>query len=346
MNELLIGLLGALLATNQLAAASAVVEKKTGFRLAVPDPNDPLEQEYQRLLVEDDRAQEEVDGWIKENKSFADKGAGVDEAILSGRIRQRLTKVRSQYEAFVTRHPDHGRARLAYGSFLMELDEEELGRQQWEKARELDPNNPAAWNNLANYYGHNSPVKKSFEYYAKAIELDPNETVYYHNFATTVYLFRSDAREFYKISEAEVFDKAMGLYAKAMELDPNNFILAQDVAQSYYGIPVVKTEDEEANRRAEIKHADAALAAWKRAMPLARDDVERQGVLMHFARSNINGRRFDEARQNLASVTVEMYAKTKETLLRKLNKAEAREKEWQLLQKERAQSPATPPAKP
>ena len=341
MNELLIGLLGALLATNQLAAASNVVEKKTGYRLTTPNPNDPVEQEYQRLLAEDDRAQEEVDTWIKDNRSFAEKGAGVDDAILNGRIRQRLTKVRNQWDTFITRHPDHARARLAYGSFLMDFGEEELGRQQWEKARELDPNNPAAWNNLANFYGHHSPVKKSFEYYAKAIELDPTETVYYHNFATTVYLFRKDAREFYGISEEQVFEKAMGLYAKALELDPNNFLLASDVAQSYYGIPVVKTDDDTANRAAEIKHAETALVAWKRALPLARDEIERQGVVLHFARNNINARRFDEARQNLAAVTEEMYAKTKETLLRKLTRAEDREKEWQLLQKERApKSPA------
>ena len=54
--------------------------------------------------------------------------------------------------------------------------------------------------------------------YAKAIELNPAEPVYYQNFATTVYLFRKDARAFYGINEQQVFDKALALYRKAMQI--------------------------------------------------------------------------------------------------------------------------------
>jgi len=58
-------------------------------------------------------------------------------------------------------------------------------------------------------------VKKAFDYYAKAIELNPQEPIYYHNFGTTVYLFRKDAMDFYGITEQQVYDKALGLYSKA-----------------------------------------------------------------------------------------------------------------------------------
>jgi len=76
------------------------------------------------------------------------------------------------------------------------LHDEEGAQEQLEKAIELNSKDPAAYNNLANIYGHIGPVKKAFEYYAKAIELRPLEPVYYHNFGTTVYLFRKDAMEF------------------------------------------------------------------------------------------------------------------------------------------------------
>ena len=74
----------------------------------------------------------------------------------------------------------------------------------------LDPKNPAVWNNLANFYGEHGPITNAFVDYAQAIALEPAEPVYYQNFATTVYLFRKDVREFYNINEQQVFDKALG----------------------------------------------------------------------------------------------------------------------------------------
>ena len=54
MSDLLSGLLGILLATNPPAAASNLVMKKTGFAIAVANPNDPVEKEYLKLLEDDD----------------------------------------------------------------------------------------------------------------------------------------------------------------------------------------------------------------------------------------------------------------------------------------------------
>lgn len=310
MNDLLIGLLGALLATNQPAVVSNLVLKTTGVFVSVPDPNDPVEKEYRKLLDDDDAAQAEVDRWIQENQRFAEKGGGLSHDELRQRIEARFAPVRKAYEDFIQRHPDHARVRLAYGSFLNDIRDENGAEIQWDKARELDPKNPAAWNNLANLYGHRGPVKKAFEYYAKAIELNPLEPVYYHNFGTTVYLFRKDAMEFYGISEQQVFDKALELYRKALKLDPNNFPLATDVAQTYYGIKPMRTE--------------AALKAWDYALKIAGDEIERQGVYLHYARIKINAGRFEEARQHLNAVTNAMYDVVKNRLLRTLAERETK----------------------
>ena len=144
----------------------------------------------------DDAAQAEVDQWIRDNDAAAAKGAGVPTAELKRRIRERFAPIRAAYEDFIQRHPDHARARVAYGSFLGDLQDEDGAQEQWEKALALNPKDPAVYNNLANLYGHTGPVKKAFEYYAKAIELNPREPVYYHNFGTTVFLFRKDAMEY------------------------------------------------------------------------------------------------------------------------------------------------------
>jgi tetratricopeptide (TPR) repeat protein len=229
---------------------------------------------------------------------------------MKARIQKRFDPIRKGYEDFLARHPEHVKARIAYGSFLGDVHDEEGAQLQLEKALTLETNNPAIYNNLANIYGHIGPVRKAFEYYARAIELNPREPVYYQNYGTTVYLFRKDAGEVYGLTEQQVFNKAMELYRKALSFDPTNFPLASDLAQTYYGIEPRRTEE--------------ALGAWTNAFKLARDDVEREGVQLHFARFKLAARRFDESRAHLAAVTNAMYTDLKTRLERNLKEQEAK----------------------
>ncbi len=326
MNDLLIGLLTVLLATNRPAAVSNLVRTTAGISVAVPDPTDPAEIEYRKLLQLDDTVLAEVDELIRQNQAIAEQSGERGPDDLRKQIEAKLEPVRKAYDDFIRRYPNHARARIAYGSFLNDTGDEDGAAEQWEKARQLDPTNPAAWNNLANYYGHRGPVKKAFEYYAKAIELNPFESVYYYNLGTTVYLFRQDAMEFYGITEQEVFDKALALYKKALQLDPKNFVLATDVAQTYYGIRPMRTND--------------AIKAWEYALALAPDETARQGIYVHLARIKINAGRFDEARQHLNAVTNSVFDVLKTRLLRKLAEEEAKSCSTNA---PHATLPATPP---
>src|SRR6266480_2726651 len=133
VSNLLIGLLSALVATNQPAALSNFVAQTTGALVNAPDPNDPVEKEYKKLLEQDDAAQEEVDKWIRDETAFREQGAGLPDATLRARIEQRFKTVRDAYEGFLRQHPDQARAHLAYGSFLMEIHEDEEAASQMEK---------------------------------------------------------------------------------------------------------------------------------------------------------------------------------------------------------------------
>lgn len=266
--------------------------------------NEVVEAEYRKLLEEDDRAQETADRWIRENQEFASRGAAIPNAELNRKIRDRFDPVRTGYEEFIRRHPEHALGRIAYASFLGDMGDEDGAQTQLEKVLTIDPKNPAVYNNLANIYGHSGPIKKAFEYYAKAIDLNPREPTYYHNLGTAVYLFRSDAKEFYGITEDAVFAKAFGMYSNAMRLDPQDFPLASDVAQTYYGITPLRT--------------DEALRAWTNAYGIANDEVEKEGVQVHFARIKLLSGRFDEARGHLNLVTNLMYADLKQRLTRNL----------------------------
>ena len=297
------------------------------------DPNDPVEKEYQKLLDEDDQAQAEVDTWIKAENAVTADLPGASSTLLRARIDRRFEPVIKGYEEFLLRHPGHAKARLAYGSFLNDIGKEDESLVQWEKARELEPKNPAAWNNLAQHFSHRGPIKKAFEYFAKAIELNPKESVYYQNLATCVFLFRKDAKEYYQLDDDQkVFRRALELYRQALKLNPENFALATDLAQTYYYVKPAPTEDKAGAAEAENKLFDEGITAWTDAQKRAHDDLEREGVFIHMARLSITAKRFDDARKYLASVTNANYEVLKRRLTRNIE--------------EKSGGTLVPPAKP
>lgn len=302
MNQIAIGVLSALLSTN-----SPVAVNVSDTELAAKDS--AVEAEYYELLERDQAALDDVNGWISENETFRREGGGVAPEVLAEKITGRLAIVRKAYEDFLKKHSGHVEARIAYGSFLNEISEEEEAARQWDKARLLDPSHPASWNNLANHYGHFGPVATAFPYYEKAIELRPDEPVYYQNLATTVYLFRRDAEKYYEINEQQVFDRALELYRKALELSEGDFAIANDLAQTYYGITPFRYEE--------------ALSTWKEVLKLAKTEVEQQNVFIHLARMEIKGGRTELARNYLWQVTLPQYAVLRDRLYRLIERKKA-----------------------
>lgn len=303
MSDLTIGLLSALLATNQPQAVSNLVQEHTGLSVPVAGASSPEDQELRNLMIADDAALDEVKSWVSTNTIPRTDTNGIAE--LNQKINARLGEMKHAYQSFLRNHPDSARGFLAYGSFLNDLGEEESAKVQYENSKLLDPKNPAVWNQLANYYGEYGGLTNAFAYYTEAIRLDPTEPVYYQNFATTVYLFRKDARAYWGISEQQVFDKALGLYQQAMKLAPDNLVLASDYAESYYGIRPLRTND--------------ALLAWTNCFNICKDDNEREGVLIHLARVKIAAGRFDEAQGDLNGITNSAFTEMRKRLERNMN---------------------------
>ena len=274
-----------------------------------PAEIDPTEQAYQQLLELDDEALTKIDEWIR--ASQRPDATETESIAIMGKIKAQIGPVREAYEAFIKDHPEHSKARLTYASFLTDIGEETEALPHLIKATELDPHLPAAWNNLANYYGHSGDLKKAFTHYEKAISIKPDEAVYYHNFGTTVFLFRKDVKEHYNITEEEVFDKALLLYKKAQSYDPQNFDLAEDIAQTYYGI---RTQDVPSK----MARPNEALKAWRYAEGIAPAEFEKQGVYLHLARVYIDLADFAKAEEQLKKISLPVYQELRDRIARRV----------------------------
>ncbi len=288
---------------------AGLAQKDAPSETSQPTEIDPTEQAYQQLLALDDEALTKIDEWIRDSQR--PDATDAESIAIMGKVRAEIRPVREAYDEFIKEHPEHARARLTYASFLTDIGEEQTALAHLIKATELDPNLPAAWNNLANYYGHYGDVKKAFVHYEKAIAIKPDESIYYHNFGTTVFLFRKDVKEHYKITEEEVFDKALALYKQAQGLDPQNFDLAEDIAQTYYGI---RTKDAPTR----MARPQEALKAWRYAEGIAPSEFEKQGVYIHLARVYIDLRDLQKAEEQLRKITLPVYQELRDRIARRV----------------------------
>ena len=135
----------------------------------------------QKLMTEDDAATAEVDKWIRDDNDFRNAGRGRVEGGIAQTHPRPLCLVRQDYEDFVGASRIPRAAASPTAVFSTTAATRTPPWPQYEMAAQLDPKNPAAWNNIANYYGEHGPLTNAFIDYAKAIELNPAEPVYYQN---------------------------------------------------------------------------------------------------------------------------------------------------------------------
>lgn len=274
-------------------AAGQADAQTNASQIIGPAPASPGETntaaQFERLLAEDEAAHSEVETWLQGIKEAKVAGA-TPQSDLDIRIRERLEPVRRAYEDFLSRNPGHVKARLAFGNFLNERQDESGAQIQWEKALELDPRNAEAYNSLAGRYSETGPAKKAFDYFVKAIELSPGEAAFYHSFADSVYVLRKSAMEHYRLeNEQQVYAKALELYRSAARLDPTNYIFAFDFAQTYYAITPLRSSE--------------ALQSWTNALKAATNDLQRQEVCVHMARVKMLAGQLADARAQLKAVS-------------------------------------------
>ncbi len=271
----------------------------------IAQSNPPAETSFKELLEKDGVAQRQIDYLIRSNDAFTRQGAGLSAGLLNTKLRQLMDPMVEAYEEFLVKYPKFVKGHLAYASFMLELDQQKPAEKHLQRAIQLEPSNPVALNNLANYFGQYGPAAEAFANYERAIELRPNEATYYRNYASAMLVNRAAARDYLKVkTEQQVFRRALDLFKKAVTLSPEDFLLASTLAQSYYRVQPVPYSE--------------AKQAWKNALRLASAPAEQQGVRLHLARLHIATKDYEDARRYLNGVTDESLDSIRKPLLAKL----------------------------
>lgn len=270
---------------------------------ALPAESQPHDDSgFRELLQADEKALDQIDHLLANNEAFARQGAGLNQAAMATKVRALTDPVIDDYQSFLTKHPNHVKAHLAYASFLGQFGRDQEARKHLDEAIKLAPADPVALNNAANWFGEHGPPEKALEYYRKAMAARPGESTYYRNCASVMLLHRPQAVSWFALADEQaLFVRTQEYYRKAHELKPDDFLLASDLAQIHYQIkPFPYLE---------------SVSAWENALQLAPSRTEKEGVLIHLARIHLQAKQFPAARLNLNSITLPEFLSTKRKLI-------------------------------
>ncbi|HTS20053.1 MAG TPA: tetratricopeptide repeat protein [Verrucomicrobiae bacterium] len=243
---------------------------------AQEDPRD-AERQFRFLLSRGDELRDQKDQLDAHPSPAAIK-----------RWNAQLNHLERDYQHFLHDHPDHVRAMVAYGGLLYDEVDEDQGARWWEKAIQVDPREPYAYNDIANIYGHEGQAAKALEYYQTAIDLEPKEPIFRFNWATTCQLFRNESKAVYGWNVDEIFQHCLEQFRAARDLDPTNFDMSSTYAETFYQMPKPDWP--------------AAYEAWQFCLRQPLNDHQRAFVSGHLTRVCIRLGRIDEAKQWVAKL--------------------------------------------
>ena len=156
------------------------------------DENDPAEKELRELMIADDAAMDEVDGWIKTN-SIPQTNA-VARTLFNQRIHARFYVMRKGYEDFLQRHPNSARGYMEYGSFLNDIGEEDAAVTQYENAKQIDPSKSGGLEQPRELLRRKRAADECLPRLCRSHPLDPTGAGLLPEFCHHGYLDRKDAR--------------------------------------------------------------------------------------------------------------------------------------------------------
>jgi tetratricopeptide (TPR) repeat protein len=183
-----------------------------------------------------DKAQTRLgEGELEEAQELA-KSGHVDEAKeKKEQALRRFRQIRTAYEFVLHHYPKNARAKTYHGEVLYDrFGDMETAVKDWVEAATLDPKLSSPYNDLGIHYCHFGEYTKGLQYYDKALELDPDNPDYLYNIVQTYLTNFPEVQSYRKWDKKKVYRQAMKLSKKAAKLAPNDFDLVRDYAMNFF----------------------------------------------------------------------------------------------------------------
>jgi len=257
------------------------------------------DSQLNRILQADNKAMTQIARWIHEDIDRI-RNNETERHTLALRIHNRLEIIRKQYLRFLKQHPEHAKARIAYASFLTNIDNRQGATEQWKQALTEEPKNAAALNNLAIHLGtialetnNTDGIEQAFKAMSKAVALAPKQPLYHHNYATLLCSFTVPATKFYQIRSNQVIRKAINEYDLALKLKPDNFEFAADRAEAYLDLRPFRYQE--------------TLKAWSIALRIASTQDERDWAYLQTAIAHYKANQWNNVSRDLDKMSGENH---------------------------------------
>jgi Tfp pilus assembly protein PilF len=202
------------------------------------------------------------------------------------------------FAALEKEHPHNARVKNAFAEFLWSIGDQDAAMSHWRDAAGLEPRNAVVLNQLGGAQLRGGNTRAALRCFADAVAVEPSNALYHFNLANVAFMFRHDLG----FPEEKAFALAMEHFAAATQCAPAEPEYARAYAEAFYMAP----------------NADwcSALAAWQHFYELS---PKKDFALLNIARVHMKLGQKAEARECLARVTGQEFARLKNRLAERID---------------------------
>lgn len=236
---------------------------------------------------------------VKRQQSLMERVARTagEDGTVNPDLERQISQQSQEWQSYIADNPEDIEARILYGKYLRTFGQNESAAEQFIQADRLDDSIPVVKQQIGNYMAENGLYTEALAWFLQAISLAPKEARYHFQAGELLYRYRWQFIEDGSFTREALDAEILTAFGQAAFLAPEDFAMQLRYGESFYDIKVPKWH--------------LALNVFQQTLPLARNEVETQAVRLHLARIHMHLQNKDEAKNNLAQVTLPAYSATK-----------------------------------
>jgi len=202
-------------------------------------------------------------------------GAGEETLLLMAQ------EIASRYEQFLADNPNHPYGWILAGRFLRNIGNDTLALAAFFRAEENTPGQAVVQQQIGQILAENGDYELALPYFLQAIELAPKEATYHEDMGLFLVSYGKLLEVDGVLESGRAEELRRDAFDTARQLEPDNFDRWWRWAESY-------TDRKEPDWPGSIK-------AWEKTLEQAKTTIQKEGVWLQLARSNLMAGNKDSA---------------------------------------------------